>query len=153
RVPSKEGEAGSGQVPREGSEGDAKVRPPEHAAHESERDRSFRPDRDTAMQATAGYEEPFSPSVAPFSRLSALDGVRDDYELYLRPSPLEPLPEAVAGTPDRTMFYGRVEVTFARGVPMALPSPAPDLRRLGYQLARPGGGRPLQAQVELLRDR
>src|SRR5262245_13235320 len=151
-VPVMEGEAGPGRLPSQVREDEASVRPPAHPAHAGQRDRSFRADRDTAMQATSGYEEPFSPSVAPFARLSALDGIREDYELYLRPSPPEPLPEAVAGTPDRTLFYGRVEVTLRRGQLTALPSPAPDLRLYGYEVARPGGGRAGRARVDFLRD-
>ncbi|HJZ85369.1 MAG TPA: transglutaminase domain-containing protein [Polyangia bacterium] len=151
-VPVMEGQAGAGQLPSEVHQDKEDVRPPGRAAHAPDRDTSFRPDRATAMQATGGYEEPFSPSVAPFARLSALDGVRADYELYLRDSPLEPVPEAAAGTPDRTMFYGRVDVTFRHDTLIALPSPAPDLRIFGYQLERPGGTRAAQAAVEFLRD-
>jgi len=140
------GPAADGILPDEIHEDGSEVRPPAKASHEPERDDSFRPDRDTSLAATGGYDEPFSPSVAPFARLSALDEVRDDYQLIVHDRGLQPVPPAQRPTPDRIVFYGRVEVTFHRGVPMALPSPAPDLRVYGYEMT------PRTGKVEFFKD-
>ena len=146
KAPELVGAAADGTLPDEVHEDGNEVHAPAKASHEPERDDSFRPDRDTALAATGAYDEPFSPSVAPFARLSALDEVRADYELIVHDKGLSEVPSAQRPTPDRTLFYGRVEVTFRRGEPLPLPSPAPDVRLYGYQL----NGKP--AKVEFLRD-
>jgi transglutaminase-like putative cysteine protease len=146
RAPELVGAEGSGTLPQEVREDGAEVHAPAKASHEPQRDDSFRPDRDTSLAATGSYDEPFSPSVAPFARLSALDEVREDYQLIVHDRALGQVPIAQRPTPDRILFYGRVEVTFRRGIPVALPSPAPDVRLYGYEL-KSGS-----AKVEFLKD-
>src|SRR5262249_26294854 len=146
RAPEWVGTGGEGTLPNEVHEDGTEVRPPAKASHEPERDDSFRPDRDTSVSAQTGYDEPFSPSVAPFARLSSLDEVREDYQLIVHDRALTEVPRSQRATPDRIVFYGRVEVTFQRGEPVALPSPAPDLRIYGHEL-KPRGGK-----VEFLKD-
>jgi transglutaminase-like putative cysteine protease len=145
------GEASSGNVPGAVREDGQEVHPPGRAAKPADRDESFRPDRDTALAATAGYEEPFSPSVAPFARVSALDAVRPDYQLVVRERGLSRVPVVRQSAPDRIVFYGRVEVDLVSGIPVALPSPAPDLRLLGWELSRPDGQK-VSPPLEILRD-
>ena len=44
----------------------------------------FRPDRDTRRPHVEHYDDPFTPTLTPFKRMYAYDGVRSDYTLYVR---------------------------------------------------------------------
>jgi transglutaminase-like putative cysteine protease len=92
-------------------------------------DRStFQPDRDTKRPEIAQYDEPFTPSTAPFKRLEAYDAVRDDYQLYVRDGSLNPaLTSAVPGDDDET-FYADLVVDVAPDRPVRIPSVGPGTR-------------------------
>jgi hypothetical protein len=92
-------------------------------------DRStFQPDRDTKRPEIQSYDEPFTPSTAPFKRLEAYDAVRDDYQLYVRDPRLTPV---VVGAPpgiDDEAFYADLVVDVAPDRVVRIPSVGPGAR-------------------------
>ena len=100
----------------------------------ADRDTESRPDYHTGPDGTLHYVTVFNPSVLPFKRMSSMDAVRDDYTLYTASRALEDLP--VGGSPDsdRDLFWGSVVVDLKPGVDVPLPSVAPDMRIMSYEI-------------------
>jgi hypothetical protein len=95
------------------------------------------PDRQTGSDPTLHYVSVFNPDVVPFKRLSVLDGVREDYTMFLaRPALVE---VAVGGTTDRSRdrFWGSLQVKLEAGQDVAIPSVAPDMRILSFEVEPP----------------
>jgi transglutaminase-like putative cysteine protease len=130
----------------------ATIRPPAEAAPAPENKTEFTPDRDTDRHEEGGYHEPFSPSVAPFSRGTALDAVGDNYRLFVRDEHLVQLPQTSTPRPGRRLFYGRVLVLLQNGQPVRIPSPAPDLRVYRTAVTTPRGTAAPNVHAELLHD-
>ncbi len=84
----------------------------------------FVPDRDTRRPSVLNYDDPFTPSTAPFKRLEAFDAVRPDYELYVRDDHLVPIPFAAARA-DEVEFFGDVVVDLDSDARIRVPSVAP----------------------------
>jgi hypothetical protein len=92
-------------------------------------DRStFQPDRETRRPEIARYDEPFTPSTAPFKRLEAYDGVRDDYTLYVRDEGSTPVATGVAAGQDDDAFYADLVVDVAPDRNVRIPSVGPGAR-------------------------
>lgn len=89
---------------------------------------TFQPDRDTKRPEIARYDEPFTPSTAPFKRLQAYDAVRDDYQLYVRDRGLNPVPTGVVPVDDDEAFYGDLVVDVAADRSVRIPSVGPGTR-------------------------
>ena len=99
----------------------------------------FRPDRVTELNGTVGYFTVFTPTIAPFKRVTALDAVtlaRDGTPILSGASatrvPVEVL-GAHAVPPDerpRDRFWGNVVLDFSEGRTVPFPSVAPDARLL-----------------------
>jgi hypothetical protein len=98
----------------------------------------FRPDRVTELAGTLGYFEVFTPAIAPFKRVSALDGVAldgvtpvltvaDPTRHALQVEGLESVPGD--GRP-RDRFWATVVLDFSEGTVVPLPSVAPESRLL-----------------------
>lgn len=85
----------------------------------------FEPDRDTHKPEALPYDEPFSPSTAPFKRLSAFDQVDASYTLSVRDSITRTM---LAGKPTTTplanedLFYGDMIVDVRPDKPTRIPS-------------------------------
>lgn len=105
------------------------------------RSESFRPDRITELENTLDYFEVFSPAIAPYKRVTALDAVAlaDDGTTPVltiaRTSPRTAVPVegANAAPPDarpRDKFWGTVVLEFEGGVAVPLPSVSPESRVL-----------------------
>ena len=96
------------------------------------RDTSFRPDRDTRRPDVLPYDDPFSPSTAPFKRLSAFDSVDASYTLSVRDPHTTPLPVAPAPAPDASeeQFYADMVVDVVAGQKVRIPSVGPGARVL-----------------------
>ena len=102
----------------------------------------FAADRTTRMKAdystesdpTLHYASVFNPDVLPFKRMSALDGVGDDYTLGIAHAVVTEV--AVGGTTDKTRdrFWGSMLIDLAPGTDVPLPSVAPDMRILSYEI-------------------
>jgi len=85
----------------------------------------FVPDRDTRRPDVSAYDDPFTPSTAPFKRLEAYDAVRSDYRLYVRDE--RPIPVAT-GTPvgqEDEAFYADVVIDLLPGERVRIPSVGP----------------------------
>jgi hypothetical protein len=96
------------------------------------RDTSFHPDRDTRRPDVLPYDDPFSPSTAPFKRLSAFDTVDASYTLSVRDAHTTPLPVMPTPAPDASeeQFYGDMVVDLVAGQKVRIPSVGPGSRVL-----------------------
>ena len=96
------------------------------------RDTSFHPDRDTRRPDVLPYDDPFSPSTAPFKRLSAFDMVDAAYTLSVRDPHVTPLPVAPSPAPDASeeQFYADMVVDLVAGQRVRIPSVGPGARVL-----------------------
>jgi hypothetical protein len=96
------------------------------------RDSSFHPDRDTRRPDVLPYDDPFSPSTAPFKRLTAFDSVDAAYTLSVRDSHTVFLPIQASPAPDATeeQFYADLVVDVAAGQKVRIPSVGPGTRVL-----------------------
>jgi hypothetical protein len=94
----------------------------------------FQPDRDTRRPEVGGYDEPFTPSTAPFKRMSAFDAVHEDYSLYVRDDRLVPMAIGGAARPEEDAFYADEVVDLVPGRPVRIPSVAPGARILHARL-------------------
>ena len=110
---------GSGESPYNHPPGDA-------------RDTSFHPDRDTRRPDVLPYDDPFSPSTAPFKRLTAFDTVDAAYTLSVRDAHTTPLPVMPTPVPDASeeQFYADMVVDVAAGQKVRIPSVGPGARVL-----------------------
>jgi transglutaminase-like putative cysteine protease len=100
----------------------------------ADRQTSMTPDGNTGPENTLHYVSVFNPDVLPFKRMSALDGVTDDFVLNVAHKALVEL--TVGGTSDksRDRFWGSVLIELSPGKDVALPSVAPDMRILSYEI-------------------
>jgi transglutaminase-like putative cysteine protease len=89
---------------------------------------SFTPDRNTGRPDVSGYDDPFTPSTAPFKRLEVFDAVRPDYQLYVRDARLTPVAiNSVVGVDDDA-FYADVVVNASPDGLARIPSVGPGAR-------------------------
>ncbi|HEX3770549.1 MAG TPA: transglutaminase-like domain-containing protein [Polyangiaceae bacterium] len=91
----------------------------------------FTPDTDTRSPTVSDYDDPFTPSTAPFKRLEAFDAVRSDYRLEVRDSRLVALPAIQAGAPlrpDEDGFFADIVVDVPPEGSVRLPSVGPGAR-------------------------
>jgi hypothetical protein len=88
----------------------------------------YRPDRDTRRPSMVRYDDPFSPSIAPYKRLRAYDAVGSDYGLKVRDASLIRVP--TGGTPriGEEEFYADLAVDFAAASTVLIPSVGPGAR-------------------------
>ncbi|MEC7526250.1 MAG: hypothetical protein VYE22_40590 [Myxococcota bacterium] len=102
------------------------------------RSESFRPDRTTELNGTVGYYTVFTPTIAPFKRVTALDAVTLSRGTPIlggadrRGAAIEVV--GVHATPPdprpRDQFWGNVVLDFSEGRTVPFPSVAPDARLL-----------------------
>ena len=103
----------------------------------ADRQTLMRPDSNTGPDNTLHYVSVFNPDVLPFKRMSALDGVADDYTLKIAHTALVELPiTGASGADDKTRdrFWGSVLLKLTPGADVALPSVAPDMRILSFEI-------------------
>jgi hypothetical protein len=100
-----------------------------------DRDTQATPDYTTRADGTLHYSEVFNPAIVPFKRMSALDAVRSSYSLYVHDPGLTDVPVGGDLTRDRDMFWGSMLIELRPGQAVALPSVAPDMRILSYEVA------------------
>lgn len=93
---------------------------------------TFRPDRNTARPDALPYDDPFSPSTAPFKRLAAYDTVDANYTLSVRDAHATPLAVSPTPPPDASEehFYADMVVDLAAGRKVRIPSVGPGARVL-----------------------
>ncbi|MBX3219833.1 MAG: transglutaminase domain-containing protein [Labilithrix sp.] len=85
---------------------------------------TFHPDRNTTRPDTLPYDDPFSPSTAPFKRLAAYDSVDANYTLSVRDAHTTPLAVSPVPPPDASEehFYADMVVDLAAGRKVRIPS-------------------------------
>jgi hypothetical protein len=93
---------------------------------------TFRPDRNTARPDALPYDDPFSPSTAPFKRLSAFDSLDSNYTLSVREAHATPLAISASPPPgsNEEHFYGDMVVDLTAGRRVRIPSVGPGARVL-----------------------
>jgi hypothetical protein len=92
----------------------------------------FHPDRDTHRPDVVPYDDPFTPSIAPFKRLLAFDTVDATYDLSVRDPrmmPLSPRAQAAADGSDDA-FFGDLVVDLVPSRPRRIPSVGPGAKIL-----------------------
>ncbi|HET9957865.1 MAG TPA: transglutaminase-like domain-containing protein [Polyangiaceae bacterium] len=98
-------------------------------------DATFRLDSDTSEPSFVHYDDPFTPSVAPFKRLFAFDAVDADFQLGVRDSKaLRPVPLMPEAPPDHDRFFGDLFVDVAPTVLTRIPTVAPGTRLLALRV-------------------
>jgi len=106
----------------------------------ADRDTQTRPDYQTGTDQTLQYVTVFNPSVIPFKRMSALDRVRKDYTLYTESRVRSRVRVGGKRSAGRDLFWGSVVIQLKTGDDIAIPSVAPDMRILSYELSPKLGG-------------
>jgi transglutaminase-like putative cysteine protease len=91
---------------------------------------AFRPDRDTRRPNMVHYEDPFSPSIAPYKRLRAFDAVGPDYTLHVRDTSLTRVPAGGTARVGDEEFYADLTLDFASSSTVLIPSVGPGSRVL-----------------------
>ncbi len=114
---------------------------------------TFRPDRTTSLDGTLDYQGSFSPSIAPYKRVSALDevamgavpvlGVRDR---TLQTVPIEGADSIPPDERPRDRFWGNIVLDFSGGTRVPLPSVSPESRILSWEVQE-------DLPVEVFKDR
>ncbi|MET0594781.1 MAG: transglutaminase-like domain-containing protein, partial [Polyangiaceae bacterium] len=97
----------------------------------------FRPDRDTRRPNMVRYDDPFSPSVAPYKRLRAYDSVGLDYGLRVRDTSLTRIPIGGEARVGEEEFYGDMAVDFESSGSVLIPSVGPGTRILRLHTTPP----------------
>lgn len=97
----------------------------------------FRPDRDTRRPNMVRYDDPFSPSVAPYKRLRAYDSVGLDYGLRVRDTSLTRVPVGGEAKVGEEEFYGDMAVDFESAGSVLIPSVGPGARILRLHTTPP----------------
>jgi hypothetical protein len=103
----------------------------------ADRETQTRPDYATGSDSTLHYTEVFNPAVLPFKRMSALDGVAEGYMLHVHDDRLTALAVGGKTQADRDLFWGSLLVELEPGKDVPIPSTAPDMRILSYELDPP----------------
>ena len=102
---------------------------------------TFRPDRITSLEGTLGYYSVFTPTIAPFKRVTALDAITLDGDtpvlsvgdLVTRRVAMEGADTLPPDDRGRDRFWGSVVIDFRTGVRVPLPSVSPESRILSMR--------------------
>jgi len=94
----------------------------------------FVPDTDTRRPGLLPYDEPFTPSTAPFKRVAAFDAVDSSYRLYVSRPERQPLATHGTMTADEEAFFADIVVHPTAGQPFRIPSVGPGARVLAAHL-------------------
>ncbi len=101
----------------------------------ADRQTQMKPDNKTGPDSTLHYVSVFNPDVLPFKRMSSFDAVADNYVLQVGRTARVEVP--VGGVTDQTKrdyFRASVLVQLTPGTDVALPSVAPDMRILSFEI-------------------
>jgi hypothetical protein len=111
-------------------------------------DQTYVPDRDTRRPESLPYDDPFTPSTAPFKRLVAFDAVKPDFSLTVARPELKLIPRASQADTADDRFFADMVIDAQPGTPVRIPSVGPDSRLLHAHLA----SGPRDLKFRLLRD-
>src|SRR5205823_8898 len=90
----------------------------------------YHPDGDTRRPEMVRYDDPFTPSIAPYKRLHAFDAVGPGYGLFVRDTVLARLPVGGDVRPGEDSFYADLSVELSGKAPVLIPSVGPGARVL-----------------------
>ena len=99
----------------------------------ADRDTQTKPDLNTVTDGALHYASVFNPDVVPFKRMSALDGLHDDYTMVVARPATTAVSVGGHTDPMRDGFWASLDIKVAPGVDVAIPSVAPDMRILSYE--------------------
>ena len=102
----------------------------------ADRATSMTPDSNTSADGTLHYVSVFNPDVLPFKRMSSFDGADGNYQLRVRAPAAVRVPVIGTAATDKTRdrFWGSLVLELRPGKDVALPSVAPDMRILSYEV-------------------
>jgi len=101
----------------------------------ADRETELKPDANTGPDSRLAYVEVFNPSVVPFKRLTSLGAVRDDWTLQISDEHTQTdLRVGGKPTPGFDRFWGSVMIDLTPGMDLPLPSVAPQMRILSYEV-------------------
>ena len=101
----------------------------------ADRQTTMKPDDNTGPDGTLQYVSVFNPDVLPFKRMTSFDAVHDDFTLHVARTVLTEIPVGGATDPkSRDRFWGDVLIQLKPGLDVPLPSVAPDMRILSYEV-------------------
>jgi hypothetical protein len=89
---------------------------------------AFHADRDTTRPDTVSYDDPFTPSIAPYKRELAYDTVNDSFDLVVRDGTLTRLSIGGAPRAEDDQFYADLDVDLVEGQPVRIPTAGPGAR-------------------------
>jgi hypothetical protein len=98
---------------------------------------TFHMDRDTHMPDLVRYDDPFSPTIAPYKRLRAFDQVEADYGLRVRDTALSRIPVGGEIAAGEDAFYGDLTIDLTSETPVRIPSVGPGARVLRMHVTPP----------------
>jgi hypothetical protein len=112
------------------------------------KDNTYTPDRDTRRPELSAYDDPFTPSTAPFKRMQAFDAVGGDYKLRVADEHQVPIGVNGATAPGDDVFYANMVVDVAPGRGARIPSVGPGARIVRASLSNGGE----EANFRVMRD-
>ncbi len=94
---------------------------------------TFRVDRDTSRPDVVAYDDPFTPSIAPYKREFAYDAVDERLDLIVHDPALTRL--SIGGSPrqEDDQFYADLQVELTQGQAVRIPSVGPGARILSLR--------------------
>ena len=94
---------------------------------------TFRVDHDTSRPDVVSYDDPFTPSIAPYKREFAYDAVDERFDLVVRDATLTRLPIGGAPRQEDDQFYADLQVDLVDGQAVRIPSVGPGARLLALR--------------------
>ncbi len=102
----------------------------------ADRQTSMTPDGNTGADSTLRYVSVFNPDVLPFKRMSSFDAVAPSYKLFVGRTVQVGVPVSGTASTDKTRdrFWASLMIELAPGKDIPLPSVAPDMRILSFEV-------------------
>ncbi|HVW25720.1 MAG TPA: transglutaminase-like domain-containing protein [Polyangiaceae bacterium] len=94
---------------------------------------TFRVDRDTSRPDVVAYDDPFTPSIAPYKREFAYDSVDEHLDLVVHDATLTRLSIGGAPRQEDDQFYADLQVDLTEGQAVRIPSVGPGARILSIR--------------------
>lgn len=99
----------------------------------------FTPDLDTRRPDISRYDDPFTPTTAPYKRLRAFDAVREDFSMTVADTGARTVPMGSAMLNSEDSFFGDMTVDLSPGDGVLIPTVGPGARIIKLVTAPPVG--------------
>ncbi len=103
----------------------------------AEAPQQFTLDNLTTRPQQVRYDEPFRPSILPYKRLSAFDGLSANFSLTVVDRALRPVEVGGVAAETEDAFFGDFELDLVANVPVRIPTVGPGTRLLSLQVDPP----------------